>query len=60
MNEKRIEEIEENRLLWYSFGIRARQLLQDTIKVQLDEFDVKDFECLQVACRLRWINSKKI
>jgi hypothetical protein len=44
-----IRKTEENRLLWYSFGIRARQLLKDTVKVQLD--DVKDFEFLQIACQ---------
>ncbi len=37
--------------IWYAFGIRAKQLLNDLNKVQLDDISTLDFECLQLAAK---------
>jgi len=44
------EQEEKIKLIWYQFGIRSKELLQDMAKIQLDNINTLDFECLQLAC----------
>lgn len=35
--------------IWYKFGVRAKKLLEDFEKLDLDNLNIKDVEYLQVA-----------